>query len=479
MLSRLSLSTRIVTVIFIPLLCFSLMLGWLQPRITNRIEGARRQETTHLVQTAWGIVDFYGAQAAAGRMTTTQAKESAKHALKSLRYAQDNYFWVNDMYPRMVMHPTNASLDGGDLTNYKDPNGVRLFVQGVEVCREKGEGFVEYMWARPGSTMPVSKISFMKLYKPWGWIVGSGVYVDDVKADLRGILFVLVGGGSFVTSLSLLCAWLMARSIARPIQYVVAELAGGAHETARTADLISTTSQVLAEGSTEQAASLRETSAAVTGITSIARENAKTSRHVAECMTDTTDLVTNANVKLHEMVQCMHDIGTSSASVLRIIKVIDEISFQTNILALNAAVEAARAGEAGLGFAVVADEVRSLAQRCAVAASETAVLVDSSVSAAKMGRARLQQVADAVSGITAQASIIKTLVDAVHTGSEEQARGLGQVSQAILEMGQVTQKIAAGAEKSASASEEMSNQETSIRNLVGRLEQIVRPHARR
>ena len=410
-------------------------------------------------------------------MTTEQAQESARQALKSLRYGRNDYFWINDLHPRMIMHPTNPALDGQDLTDYQDPTGLRLFVKVVEVCARRGEGLVEYLWAKPGGGAAVPKISFVKLYPQWGWIVGSGIYVDDVQAELRAMLLTLLAAGGLVSALSLLYAYLMARSIAGPVRYVVRELAGAAGRIAAAVGQISASGQSLAEGVAEQAATLQETSAAGEQITSITRKNADTTKEVAGNMAATSGLVADANCRLEEMIRCMHDIDASSGKVIRVIKVIDEVAFQTNLLALNAAVEAARAGEAGMGFGVVAGEVRNLAQRCATAAKETAVLIDESVSTSRMGGAKLEQVAGAVSGITARTARIQALADDVYMGSLEQAKGIEQVSKAIVQMERVTQTTAAVAEKSASASHEVLAQAESMRNLVRCLEDVV--HAAR
>jgi methyl-accepting chemotaxis protein/methyl-accepting chemotaxis protein-1 (serine sensor receptor) len=169
----------------------------------------------------------------------------------------------------------------------------------------------------------------------------------------------------------------------------------------------------------------------------------------------------------------MTEINASSDKISKIIKVIDEIAFQTNILALNAAVEAARAGEAGMGFAVVADEVRNLAQRCAQAAKDTAGLIEESIAKSNDGKTKLDQVATAVGSITDVANKVKTLVDEVKLGSEEQARGIEQVAKAITQMEKVTQTTAANAEESASASEELSAQSDTLRAIVARLNGMV------
>ena len=152
-------------------------------------------------------------------------------------------------------------------------------------------------------------------------------------------------------------------------------------------------SQSLAVGRSQQAASLEETSASTEEIASITRKNADHALQVAGLMQQSADGAVGVNQSLDRMVEQMKEIGNSSNKIARIIKVIDEIAFQTNILALNAAVEAARAGEAGLGFAVVADEVRNLAQRCAQAARDTAGLIEDSIATSRDGNARLDQMA--------------------------------------------------------------------------------------
>jgi methyl-accepting chemotaxis protein/methyl-accepting chemotaxis protein-1 (serine sensor receptor) len=169
----------------------------------------------------------------------------------------------------------------------------------------------------------------------------------------------------------------------------------------------------------------------------------------------------------------MELITKSSDQISKIIKVIDEIAFQTNILALNAAVEAARAGEAGMGFAVVADEVRSLAQRSAQAAKDTAVLIEDSITRSREGKTKVDQVASAIKEITAETGKIKVMVDEVSLGSEEQSRGIDQIGRAISQMEQVTQTNAAAAEESAAAAEELSAQSETLKDVIARLQIMV------
>ena len=174
-----------------------------------------------------------------------------------------------------------------------------------------------------------------------------------------------------------------------------------------------------------------------------------------------------------EMTQAMAAIDTSSAEVAKIVKNIDEIAFQTNILALNAAVEAARAGEAGAGFAVVADEVRSLAQRSAAAAKETADKIEAAIASSRKGSLSCAKVGESLTQIAGKVSSTDSLVGEIATAAREQAQGIEQINTAITQMDQVTQSNSASAEESASAAEALDAQAAALKDMVGRLRQLV------
>jgi methyl-accepting chemotaxis protein len=257
------------------------------------------------------------------------------------------------------------------------------------------------------------------------------------------------------------------------LRSVAANMAEGAEQITSASAQVASSSQTLAQGASEQAASLEETSSSSEEITSMTRKNAENSQSAAAVMAEVDRRVTEGNRTLGEMVQSMQEITGSSDKISKIIKVIDEIAFQTNILALNAAVEAARAGEAGMGFAVVADEVRSLAQRSAQAAKDTAGLIEESIAKSNEGSQRLEHVAQVIRAITESAAKVKTLVDEVNLGSQEQARGIEHISKSIAEMDRVTQANAASAEQGASASEQMSAQAEALQNLARNLRTMV------
>jgi methyl-accepting chemotaxis protein len=265
----------------------------------------------------------------------------------------------------------------------------------------------------------------------------------------------------------------MVRGINKSLRHLASTMAEGAEQVATAAGQVAGVSQSLAQASSEQAASLEETAASGHDLASMTRKNVEHTMEASGSVSETGKQVQMATAALETMVGSMHEITASSGKISKIIKVIDEIAFQTNILALNAAVEAARAGEAGMGFAVVADEVRNLAQRCAQAAKDTAGLIEESIQTANGGNVKLNLVVEAIQGISQQASQVNDLVQKVTSGSQEQSRSIEQISAAVAQMQKVTQNTAASAEQGAAASQQMSAHAESMRAAVGQLHTMV------
>jgi methyl-accepting chemotaxis protein len=297
----------------------------------------------------------------------------------------------------------------------------------------------------------------------------SSRLIEGTRTDrLQQVAF---GSGGLLVALVL--GFLVVRYVNTTLRRAISGLLEGAEQVASAAAQVSSSSQSLAQGASEQAASLEETSASTEEIDSMARKNSENSRTAAGLMAATERRFVDANQSLDRMVGAMDEINAHSAKISKIIQVIDEIAFQTNILALNAAVEAARAGEVGMGFAVVADEVRNLAQRCAQAAQDTSALIAESIAKSDEGKAKVDQVAQAIRTITDEAGRVRTLVDEVNVSSQEQTRGIEQVAKAVTQMGKVVQDGAAGAEQGASAAEELTAQSASLKDIVQGLAAMV------
>jgi len=267
---------------------------------------------------------------------------------------------------------------------------------------------------------------------------------------------------------------LITRSLSRSLRNMASSLGTGSEQVASAALQVSSSSQSLAEGASEQAASLEETSSSLEEMASMTKQNADNALQAKTMMTEAYGIVEKVGKHMEEMARAVEAITKSSEETGKIIKTIDEIAFQTNLLALNAAVEAARAGEAGAGFAVVADEVRNLAQRAAEAAKNTSNLIEATIQAVRQGRELTSSTQEAFQENVEIAGKVSQLVEEIAAASQEQARGIEQLNQAVAQMDKVVQQNAANAEESASAAQQLQAQaqvlEGVVRELVNMIE---------
>lgn len=286
-------------------------------------------------------------------------------------------------------------------------------------------------------------------------------------------LKLVIIGSFLVLTLGVLCAVLIVRSLSKLLSQIMESLTAGAAQVAQTADHLSSSSQSVAEGASEQAASLEETSASLEEMSSITRKNADHARSAKELAGKTREAADAGSHSMIELNSAMAEIQQASDSIAAIIKTIDEIAFQTNILALNAAVEAARAGEAGMGFSVVAEEVRNLAQRSALAAKETGSKIENAIRKSRTGVEISAKVTGSLQEIQSKVREVDQLVAEIATASHEQSTGISQVNEAVMLMDKVTQNNAASAEEGASAAEELHAQADTLKTSVQQLEALV------
>jgi methyl-accepting chemotaxis protein len=459
------------------------------------------------VEVAYGIVSHYQDLSAKGALSEADAKKAALDELKTLRYSGSEYFWVNDMQLHMIMHPIKPELDGKDLSENKDPTGKFLFVDMVNAVKANGSGFVFYMWPKPGSDNPVEKVSFVKGFAPWGWVIGSGVYEDTVDAIFWSRLFTFAGGSLVFIGLLVAFCTAVARSIVRPVSEAVRiaqtvaagdltsqiEVEGNDEasqllralkdmneslvrivgEVRTSTDTIATASAQIASGNMDlsvrtesQASSLEKTASSMEELTSTVKQNADNARQANQLAVSASEVAVKGGSVVTQVVDTMGSINASSKKIVDIIGVIDGIAFQTNILALNAAVEAARAGEQGRGFAVVASEVRSLAQRSASAAKEIKTLIGDSVDKVDIGAKLVDQAGATMQEIVDSVRRVTDIMSEITAASQEQMSGIEQVNEAVTQMDAGTQQNAALVEEAAAAAQ-------SLRDQAGKLSQVV------
>ncbi len=494
---RFAAKALIITVAFA--LPTSALLAWLLVSHHEATVQARMDATRQHVEIGHGVLAWAQQQEAQGRLTRAQAQQVALQAIAQLRYDRNEYFWINDLQARMVLHPIKPELNGQDVGGMKDPNGFALFQAFIATVRKDGRGFVAYQWPKPGSDLPVDKLSFVQGFEPWGWIIGSGVYMADLReAMLRDVARVAV-----VLTASLLVAGYLFWSFYRVMdgglretrRHLRAMTSGdlttspspwGRDEAAqlmqelramqdslrtvvqrvrRASDQILHSSDDIARGAgdlsgrTEQAAAnLEQSAASMEQLSATVKNSAQLTEQAAEVARGNAGTATEGGRVMREVADTMEGIRASSARIADIIGTIDGIAFQTNILALNAAVEAARAGEQGRGFAVVASEVRMLAQRSGVAAREIKGLIGHSVDQVEAGTGIVRRAGETIETIVSASQRMDDLLGEVATGAREQSAGIGQLGQAVNELDRATQQNAALVEQTAASAAAMREQ---------------------
>jgi methyl-accepting chemotaxis protein len=373
------------------------------------------------------------------------------------RIRDTGYLYMFDAAGIMLAHP-DASKIMSENVNSHDYGREML-------SRPEGSIHYEYNGA--------ARMAYFQRAQKKPWTIVASVPVAELLASARTIqLWLLLFGGLMLGGTVVAVSFLAGR-ISRAIREAVGEIENSVQQFFAASSQISSSSQALASGASEQAASIEETSASAEEISAITRQNNERSQKVAGLMNEAIPIVTAVNNSHQELAAALNEMGASSEKVAKVIRMIDEIAFQTNILALNAAVEAARAGEAGMGFAVVADEVRNLAHRSATAAKDTSQLIEEALSKSRESKAKLNGVLTAMAANNRIAGAVEVETDQIRAGSEEQARGIAQIAEAIGRMNQLTQHTAAQAEESASAAEELSAQSQGLKEVVGRLTTVV------
>jgi len=460
---------------------------------------SRKVKTKHIIEAAHSIIEHYGKEEAEGRMTRDQAQSAARLAIKDLRYDKVEYAWINDYNAVIVMHPIKPQLDGKDLSEFKDKGGKALFSEFVKVVKADGAGFVDYLWPKPGFENPVPKISYVKGYGPWQWIVGSGIYLDDVDAAFNQYMMTLGGVTLGILVVLAVIAILIARGITGPLGSItrnMEKLAEGDHDIevmhtddqseigtlARTMGVFQERAvemealqqnQIEAERQASEQRAQERTSLAnefdqkVGGLISTVSTSAGQLQSAAQGMSSNAD---QANAEARKVTGASESASTSVQAVAtaaeELSASITEISSQvtrSTQIASDAVSEAEKTNAKVKGLSDAANKVGEVINLITDIAEQTNLLaLNATIEAARAG--------DAGKGFAVVASEVKNLanqtakateeigaqIGAIQSATSEAADAIAGISKTISTMDEISSGIAAAIEEQGAATNEIS-----------------------
>lgn len=473
--SKASLKAKIFMIVLVVLIPLMLIIQFFaMPKVQQRMLDDRKAKIKANIDVVMSMIHSHQKCVEDGMFTQEEAQNRVKKIVQDLRYEGSEYYWINDFTPNMILHPIKADLNGKFLGEMKDPNGVFLFNEMVKTVKEAKAGFVAYDWPKPGEDLPQPKLSYVMGDEKWGWIIGTGVYIDDVNKAVSAFKQSLWLGIGFVALLAALFSAFTINSITKHLNHISGELADSGSKVADAVSQLKAAGDGLSTSATETAASLEETVASLEELTSMVNVNTQNSQAAADLSQRSQETAKRGEGEIQTLIVSMREIEGASKRIEEIIGVIDDIAFQTNLLALNASVEAARAGDHGKGFAVVADAVRTLAQRSATAAKDIGSLIRDSVDKIHNGAQIADKTGLVFTEIVKSVSQVASLNSEIATASAEQTTGIQQISQAMNQLDQAAQSNAAVSEEIAAATDDINILAAKTNSMTMELDEVIR-----
>jgi methyl-accepting chemotaxis protein len=514
-----NLSSKVLALSLLPVGLFLLFFAfYVLPTLRQEVMGAKKEGVRQVVETAITVLQEQQAQVQAGQRSLETAQARGKAILNALRYDKTNYLWVQSAGPRIVNHPLHPEWAGKATDELGSSTLANLYLDLERVAQNPDGGFHDYSFAKPGQQGVFPKVSYVRTFAPWGWTVGTGVYVDDVDQQVRAIAFVMFGGMLAVSLIVFFLARAVSHRMVRPLHHLVDGLrnsdlskqipvtvddeVGQAAQAfndynggmRRTVLGVSEYASRVASGSTELAASAEQMSHAVAEIARVSEDLKTAGERVSEAMRglgSNADLVATrtqeAETRSHDVVQetdrsaeagqgtarGMSDIQQVTSQIVKAVSVIQEIARQTNLLSLNAAIEAAKAGQQGKGFAVVAEEVRKLAERSGTAAREiealiqrTQEVVSGGVESVDTTLASLEAIRERIGGMAHSITDIGGLSRQQAATGQQVAEMMAQTTGRLAQNASATHELASTVHEIAKTSDELAQVAEGLRAVV-------------